>query len=148
MKSHAVEENDNSAIDDVAQMLTDLAAKHDIAVDVPHHISKGAADPGNANRGRGASAMKDAARLVYTLSPMSLEEAQDFGIRRSRAAQPRSAWTAARSTSRRRWHEAKWFRLVGVPLGNGNELYPNGDEVQTVEPWTPPEPGPAEHPTC
>jgi hypothetical protein len=34
---------------------------------------------------------------------------------------------------------AKWFKLVGVPLHNGNEIYPSGDEVQTVEPWTPPE---------
>jgi hypothetical protein len=33
---------------------------------------------------------------------------------------------------------AKWFRLVGVPLGNATDLYPNGDEVQTVEPWSPP----------
>ena len=28
---------------------------------------------------------------------------------------------------------------MGVPLGNGNDIYPNGDEVQTVEPWVPPE---------
>ena len=34
------------------QMLTDLAAKYDIAVNLPHHV-------GNANHGRGASAMKD-----------------------------------------------------------------------------------------
>ena len=34
---------------------------------------------------------------------------------------------------------AKWFRLVGVPLGNATEHYPNGDVVQTVEPWTPPD---------
>jgi hypothetical protein len=33
----------------------------------------------------------------------------------------------------------KWFELVGVPLGNGNELYPNGDNVQTVKVWTPPD---------
>jgi hypothetical protein len=26
-----------------------------------------------------------------------------------------------------------------VPLGNVTELYPNGDVVQTVEPWTPPD---------
>ncbi len=26
-----------------------------------------------------------------------------------------------------------------VPLGNGNDLYPQGDEVQTVEVWTPPD---------
>jgi hypothetical protein len=28
---------------------------------------------------------------------------------------------------------------VGVPLGNGNDLYPHGDEVQTVEIWIPPD---------
>jgi hypothetical protein len=35
--------------------------------------------------------------------------------------------------------EAKWFRLVGVPLGNGTETYPSGDNVQTVEVWVPPD---------
>jgi AAA domain len=56
VKSHSVEENQNSIIDEVAQVLTDLGTKHNIAVDVPHHTSKGAPDPGNAHRGRGASA--------------------------------------------------------------------------------------------
>ena len=51
VKSHSVDENLNSLIDDVAQVLSDLAAKYDIAIDLPHHISKGVADPGNANRG-------------------------------------------------------------------------------------------------
>jgi hypothetical protein len=60
IKTHSVPENDNTLIDEVAQVLTDLATKYDIAVDIPHHVSKGAADPGNANRGRGASAAKDA----------------------------------------------------------------------------------------
>jgi hypothetical protein len=32
-----------------------------------------------------------------------------------------------------------WFHLVGVPIGNKTEDYPNGDTVQTVEPWSPPE---------
>lgn len=32
---------------------------------------------------------------------------------------------------------AKWFRLVGVRLDNATVTYPSGDEVQTVEPWTP-----------
>lgn len=56
VKSHSAEENNNSAIDDVVQILADMAARHNCAVDVPHHTSKGIADPGNANRGRGASA--------------------------------------------------------------------------------------------
>src|SRR5262249_20627741 len=33
---------------------------------------------------------------------------------------------------------AKWFKLIGVPLHNTTDLYPNGDNVQTVEPWSPP----------
>ena len=48
-----------------------------------------------------------------------------------------SGSTAPRSTSRRRRRTATWFRLVGVNLGNGNATYPNGDNVQTVERWTP-----------
>jgi hypothetical protein len=34
---------------------------------------------------------------------------------------------------------AKWFRLVSVSLGNATDMYPNGDEVQTVELWKPPD---------
>jgi hypothetical protein len=34
---------------------------------------------------------------------------------------------------------ATWFRLVGVQLDNGNEIYPSGDNVQTVERWHPPQ---------
>jgi hypothetical protein len=34
---------------------------------------------------------------------------------------------------------AKWFHLVGVQLDNPTERYPSGDNVQTVEPWTPPD---------
>jgi hypothetical protein len=33
----------------------------------------------------------------------------------------------------RRPRVATWFKLMGVPLGNGSKLYPHGDEVQTVE---------------
>jgi hypothetical protein len=138
VKSHGLEENLNSAIDSVAQVLSDLAAKHSIAIDVPHHISKGLVEPGNANRGRGASALTNALRLVYTLSPMSQEEAQTFNIpedeRRLYVRLDRAKTNVARVSG-----PAKWFRLVGVPLGNATALYPNGDEVQTVEPWTPPD---------
>src|SRR5262249_38720474 len=80
VKSHSVEENNNGAIDSVVQVLTDLSAKYNIAIDAPHHTSKGAADPGNADKGRGASSMKDAGRLVYTLTTMSTAEAEDFAV--------------------------------------------------------------------
>jgi RecA-family ATPase len=138
VKAHAVGENDNNAIDAVVQILTEMAVEHNIAVDVPHHISKGLADPGNANRGRGASAMKDAARLVYTLTPMSPEEGRCFGLdetlRRHLIRMDSGKVNIAPPMT-----EAKWFRLVGIALGNATEMYPAGDTVQTVEPWTPPD---------
>jgi hypothetical protein len=138
VKAHSVEENNNSMIDDVVQILSDLAAKYNIAIDAPHHTSKGGADPGNADRGRGASAMKNAGRLVYTLSPMTPDEAKAFEIKEE---QRRSyvRMDSAKVNIVPHFSKAKWFKLVGVRLGNGNELYPHGDEVQTVEPWQPPE---------
>jgi len=138
VKSHSIEENSNTGIDDVVQLRTDLAAKYDIAIDAPHHNTKGKSDPGNADRGRGASAMKDAARLVSTLTPMSPEEAKAFGIpeheRRQYIRLDRAKTNIVRMSG-----PATWFKLVGIRLGNATALYPNGDEVQTVEPWSPPE---------
>lgn len=137
VKSHGVEENANNAIDFVANILARIAVEHDCAVDAPHHVSKGPADAGNADRGRGASAFKDAARLVYTLSPMSEQEAATFGVgeqeRRSLIRMDSGKVNIAPPAA-----GAQWFRLVSVRLDNGTDLYPHGDEVQTVEPWSPP----------
>jgi hypothetical protein len=138
VKAHSVEENNNSAIDDVVQILTDLGAKYDIAVDAPHHTSKGSAEPGNASRGRGASAMNNGGRLVYTLATMSPEEAKAFGVsendRKNYIRMDSGKVNITRSLG-----AAQWFCLVGVSLDNATEMYPNGDEVQTVEPWKPPD---------
>jgi hypothetical protein len=35
--------------------------------------------------------------------------------------------------------KATWFKLVSVPLGNATEDYPNGDHVETIERWNPPD---------
>src|SRR4029077_6919037 len=83
------------------------------------------------------SAMINAARLVYTLSPMSTDEAKTFGIAEDQRRQfvrvdPGKVNIAKAAGA------ATWFRLVGVRLGNATEMYPNGDEVQTIEPWAPP----------
>ncbi len=137
VKAHDVEENDNSAMDVVIQTLSNLAVAHNIAVDALHHTSKGAADPGNADRGRGASAVKNGARLVYTLTQMSADEARQFGIDEGR----RRSFVRVDSGKVNitpPLASAKWFQLIGVPLGNADRLYPNGDNVQTMAPWTPP----------
>ncbi|WP_315797654.1 AAA family ATPase [Bradyrhizobium sp. SZCCHNRI3043] len=138
VKVHSVGESDNSAIDQVMQVLADMAIALNVAVDTPHHISKGPADPGNANRGRGASSMKDAARLVFTLTRMSPEEAQAFGVSEAQR-QFLVRLDSGKVNIAPPMTEAKWFRLVSVSLDNGTDLYPSGDQVQTVEPWTPPQ---------
>lgn len=135
-KTHSVAENDNTGIDEVVQILTDLAVKHNIAVDVPHHVAKGDSDPGNADRGRGASSLKDALRLVRTVSSMTLDEAKTLGV--SEADRRTLIRVDDAKVNITRPADAKWFRLVGVDIGNGNDLYPNGDNVQTVEVWKPP----------
>jgi AAA domain len=138
VKAHSVEENSNSAIDEVVQILSELAVTHDMAVDTPHHTAKGRAEPGNADGGRGASAAKDAMRLVYTLTPMTEDEAKAFGLTEAERRQL-VRMDSGKVNIAPPLAQAKWFRLVGIPLGNASDLYPNGDEVQTVEPWTPPD---------
>src|SRR5262249_25950450 len=103
----------------------------------PHHVRKGPADPGNADNGRRASSQKDAGRLVYTLTAMTPEEAQAFSVSEAER-RLLVRMDSAKVNIAPPMCEARWFRLVGVRLGNGTDLYPNGDEVQTVEPWTPP----------
>lgn len=138
VKTHALSENDNNQMDLVIASLASLAMEKNIAVDIPHHTAKGVISPGNADRGRGASAIKDGARLVYTLTTMSEDEADRFGIPHAdrrlylRTDSGKVNITPPAST-------AKWFKLVGVALGNGDERYPSGDNVQAVEPWNPPD---------
>jgi hypothetical protein len=139
VKAHGCEENDNGAIDAVAIILARLAVDLNCAVDTLHHAPKaGAAEPGDANRGRGASAFRDAARLLYTVTGMTETEREQFGLseaeRRSLIRLDSAKMNIAPPSI-----EARWFKIVGVPLENKTDLYPHGDEVPTVEPWTPPD---------
>jgi hypothetical protein len=138
VKLHALEENDNGAMDFVCDLLTQIAIEYDIAIDAPHHTRKGNLTPGDADTGRGGSSIKDAGRLVYTLTAMSEEEAKMFGI----AEGDRRGYVRldpAKVNIAPNSQKATWFKLIGVPLNNCTDDYPNGDEVQTVESWSPPE---------
>jgi hypothetical protein len=137
IKTHSLEENDSGDMDFVCDLLARLAVEYNVAVDSPHHVHKGHVIPGDADSGRGSSGIKDAGRLIYTLTPMSEDEAATFNV----PADERGLYVrldsakvniAARST------KATWFKLIGIPLGNGTRQYPNGDTVQVAEPWEPP----------
>jgi hypothetical protein len=136
VKAHGVEENDNNAIDEVCIMLADIGAEFDCAIDIVSHARKGTATPGDADRDRGASSKKDAGRLIRTVTGMTTDEAELFGV----AAADRLLLLRvddAKVNLTVRAPDTMWFKMVGVPLGNGTERYPNGDNIQTVERWTP-----------
>jgi hypothetical protein len=138
VKAHTLPENDNMAIDFVCRLLTRIAHEMNVATDTCHHTKKGATEAGNADNGRGATSLKDAGRLVYTITKMTGDEAGLFGIgERERLLYVR--YDSAKVNICPPSGDAEWFKLVGMPLGNGDEVYKEGDTVQTVEPWTPPD---------
>jgi hypothetical protein len=137
VKAHAVKENDNRDMDAVVSILAGLAIEGNIAVDILAHERKTLTPTaGDADRMRGATAIKDGARLVYTLTAMSEQEAQAFNVSESERRSLVRLDSAKVNLCPAQ--EARWFRLIGVALDNGNDVYRNGDEVGTVEPWKPP----------
>jgi hypothetical protein len=138
IKTHGLEENDSGDMDFVCDLIARIAIKFNIAVDSPHHVHKGQMTPGDADSGRGSSGIRDAGRLVYTLVPMSEAEAKIFDIDLENRAtyvrlDPAKVNIAARSG------KAEWFHIIGQPIGNATTEYPNGDTIQVVEPWSPPD---------
>jgi hypothetical protein len=137
VKLHALAENDNVDMDYCCEQLIAIAQDCNIAVDSPAHTHKGAITAGDADARRGASAQRDAGRLDYTLTVMSEDEAESFGIHPDeRKGYVRLDKAKANLT---RAIRAEWFRLVSVPLGNATSLYPEGDDMQAIERWTPPD---------
>jgi hypothetical protein len=137
VKTHALEENSSGDMDFVCDLLARLAVEYNIGVDSPHHVHKGTITPGDADSGRGSSGIRDAGRLVYTLVPMSEDEAKMFGVpleQRRLHIRLDSAKVNIVPPS----GAATWFSLIGVPIGNATPEYPSGDTVQVAVPWTPP----------
>jgi len=138
IKLHDLGENDSGDMNFVCGLLTRIAVESKIAVDVPHHIHKGQVVAGDADSGRGSSGIRDAGRLIFTLTIMSATEAQSFNI------DPDQRFSYVRLDSAKvniaaRSGAASWFRIVGVPIGNVTPEYPAGDTIQVAEPWSPPD---------
>jgi hypothetical protein len=138
VKLHALNENDSGDMNFVCDLLSRLAVQNNIAVDIPHHVHKGTVAAGDADAGRGSGAIRDAGRLTYTLTPMTSEEAEAFGVN------PEERFNfvrldAAKVNITPRGDKAAWFHLAGQLIGNATTDYPKGDNIQVAEPWNPPD---------
>jgi hypothetical protein len=107
-------------MDFVCDLLLTIGSEYNLAVDSPHHVHKGFMTPGDADSGRGSTGIRDAGRLVYTLVPMSSEEAQMLGIDETRRKlyvrlDPAKINITVHAAG------AAWFQLHGQPIGNGTD---------------------------
>ena len=131
VSSHRVQENDNGAIDRVAKSWAAIAEEANVAVELVHHVRKGA--PGQeitVEDGRGAVALLAAARSARVLNPMTKDEAAKVDV-----ARPRSYFRvdSGKANMAPPPDGSTWYRFVSVNLGNGD--VDGGDSVGVVEPW-------------
>jgi hypothetical protein len=138
IKFHAVEENDNPAMNEVGTTLAQIAIAANCAVEVLVHTSKPKGQRITAEHVRGASSFVDAARAVRVVNPMTEEEAQRLGI-----DEARRPWLFRVDLSKGNLappSEAKWFKRVSVPVNNGTARMPEGEQFPAVAPYRLPDP--------
>ena len=138
--SHAVPENDNAAMNAVISAWRDIAAITNCAIELVHHVSKAGAMNGDdmgIYASRGAGALVDGVRSARYLTRMRSEEAERFGIEAQDAL--RHFRVNDGKANLAPLEKATWRRMISVHLGNGADLWPEGDYVGVATVWTPPD---------
>ena len=137
VSSHAVQENSNGAIDAIAKRWKRLAQETGCAVVLVHHTKKMGGREVTAEDGRGAIALRDAARIVLPINPMSEKEAEELGI-----ADPALRRSLVRidtgKANRAPPDSATWIKLESQSLDNGDGLEPS-DFVGVATLWEKPD---------
>lgn len=136
VSSHRANENDNTAIDAIAKRWARVAVEANCAVLLVHHTRKLNKETADAESSRGASSLANAARSVVALNRMSDSEARAWAIE----GESRRRYFRSYDDKANRAPPASasdWYYLASVDLGNGDGA--QGDSIQVVLPWTPPD---------
>ncbi|MCH2240056.1 MAG: helicase RepA family protein [Blastomonas sp.] len=132
VSSHAVNENDNGAIDAIVKTWKRVAQQTRCAIVLVHHTRKTSGQAVTSEDARGASALGSAARVVLTLNSMREEDGNRFGV-----ADPIERRTIIRvdtgKINRAPPESAFWFKIHSVELANG-------DYVGAAARWNAPDP--------
>jgi hypothetical protein len=131
---HDAPENDNVAVNKAVKLFKAIAAKTGCAISLIHHTRKMGKDSemgaGDAEAGRGASSLKDAARVVLTLAKMSQETGNKIDITEHgnyiRLDTGKSNFSAPDN-------EVRWYQLTGVATPAGNTIgVPNSVNLEPL----------------
>ena len=137
VSSHAVQENSNGAIDAITKRWKRLAQDTGCAVMLVHHTKKLGGREVTAEDGRGAVALRDAARVVLPLNAMSQVDAEELGI-----TDPQLRRSLVRidtgKANRAPPDAATWIKLEGQSLDNGDGTEPS-DFVGVATLWEKPD---------
>ena len=137
VSSHTVRESSNEAIDAIAKRWKRLAQETGCAVVLVHHTKKLGGREVTAEDGRGAVALRDAARVVLPLNSMSQAEAEELGI-----TDPQLRRSLVRvdtgKANRAPPDVATWIKLEGQSLDNGDDVVP-ADFVGVASLWEKPD---------
>lgn len=134
VSTHAVNENDNGAIDKVAKLWAQIADQTNCAIDIVHHLRKLADREATVEDARGAVSLIGAARSVRVLNRMSATQAEEAGL----SAKDRFGYFSinhGKANLAPLSHRLDWRYLEGVPLGNGRGLTKPQDFAPVVVEW-------------
>lgn len=128
VSSYDGNENDNKDVDKAIKTFNQVADATNCAIELIHHTGKTGGASGNANAGRGASAMVGAVRSLRTIVTMTEEEAANYDVPNPRAyVRIDDGKTSLAAYN----HNTDWYRIESLEL-------PNGDNVGVVARWQAP----------
>jgi hypothetical protein len=139
VNTHSVSENDNGAMNKVADLWRSIAQECGTAIGLTHHIRKG----GNGHEVgaedlRGAVSLTSAARLVRVLAPMSTEEADNFSISHDRRRFYFWVNPYGKSNITPPNKSRVWYQMASFDFNNGTDEWDN-DSVGVAESWNVPD---------
>jgi DNA polymerase bacteriophage-type len=130
IRTHKVNENDNSAIQEVIECFEDIAIEAQCAVHLWHHTRKAGGDKATVESARGAIAFVDACRSARVLETLASKEHAEL-----KAVQPDmlpAGFYFRAFNGKRNFappaDQSDWYQLESITLANG-------DDVGVATPW-------------
>lgn len=142
IRTHSVNENDNTAVEKVVECFEEIAEGANCAVHLWHHNRKSGGLGASVESARGAQAFIDACRSIRILETMAAEEAKKLKIanRRPYFRSFNGKLNFALGTDQSQWLATTSVRINNGPALNGMHML--GDDVGVAEIWQ--HPGTAE----